>query len=172
MQRYVQLVEGRVSALLSFQRLLARQGWAATSLHSLVEASLGALRSRANWDGPELAIVHTAAQPIGMALHELATNSVGHGALSVPEGRVALRWFTEDDTLRLVWTESGGPKATSPARRGFGMRLVDSSIRTQLRGNVAWHWKTEGLVCEFFVPLVQAIGAAAVHGMATDADTN
>ena len=79
---------------------------------------------------------------MAMLLHELATNAAKHGALSAPGGRVELRWRAgrradEDGFLRLRWAEAGGPPlAGPPARRGFGTRVVEATVRGQLGGAV------------------------------------
>ena len=71
-----------------------------------------------------------AAQPVAMALHELATNAAKHGALSVPEGTVSVAWRIDGRRLRIRWAESGGPPVPgSPKRRGFGSRLLEATIR-------------------------------------------
>ncbi len=94
------------------------------------------------------------AQPLAMAVHELATNAVKHGALSAPDGRVAVTWRLEGEMLRLRWAERGGPVvAGPPARRGFGSRVLEGTVRGQLGGTVSISWAETGLVCEMEVAL-------------------
>ena len=107
-----------------------------------------------------------------MALHELATNAVKHGALSVPGGRVSLSWSADDDDdaaaglLRLCWREAGGPPvAAPPTRRGFGSRVLEATLRGQLGGTVTRGWEASGLVCEAALPLPRVLA-----GVATSAD--
>lgn len=164
---FTALVEGRVAALAQVQRLLARDGWAAVELGELVAGQLAAAAPRAAWEGPRIAIAQTAAQPLGMVLHELALNARQHGALSVEDGRAALRWRIDAEALRLDWAETGGPGAVAPARRGFGTRLIEASLRGQLGGAVAWEWSPAGLRCAMTVPL----GRVAPPGMASGAGT-
>ena len=149
---FTTLVEGRVAALADVQRLLAREGWSPILLEELAAGRLAALVPRAAWTGPRVGVLHTAAQPIAMALHELALNAQLHGALSAPEGRVALSWRIEPGALHLGWEESGGPAVGPPARRGFGLRLVESSLRGQLGGSVGWRWEAGGLCCDIALP--------------------
>jgi PAS domain S-box-containing protein len=80
--------------------------------------------------GPPLLIAGRAATPLAMAIHELATNAVKHGALSVPEGRVALSWTqaAPHDPLVIEWRETGGPPAREPADVGFGMKLLNGRL--------------------------------------------
>jgi two-component sensor histidine kinase len=110
-----------------------------------------------------------------MALHELATNAVKHGGLSAPGGSVSVSWRLEGGpggTLRLRWAERGGPPvAGAPARRGFGSRVLDATIRGQLGGEAALSWEASGLVCDAEVPLGRGhpVGAGAGdHGTAAD----
>jgi two-component sensor histidine kinase len=97
-----------------------------------------------------------------MVLHELATNAAKHGALAVLGGRVELRWRAgrragDDGLLRLRWAETGGPPlAGPPASRGFGTRVIESTIRFQLSGAVERRWEPSGLVVEVAVPLKRA----------------
>jgi two-component sensor histidine kinase len=99
-----------------------------------------------------------AAQPFAMAIHELAANAMKYGGLSTSTGHVALSWTTSDGTVpafRLRWAESGGPLiAAPPDRRGFGSRVLERTVRRQLRGTIALSWNTAGLVCEIEMPLV------------------
>ncbi|WP_165982248.1 sensor histidine kinase [Dankookia rubra] len=92
--------------------------------------------------GPPVSIGPTAAAALALALHELATNAAKHGALSRPQGRVALSW--EDAApggIRLVWRETGGPVlADAPERRGFGSTLIRQSVAHQLGGQVRFDW--------------------------------
>ena len=139
--------------------MLAQGGWTATDLRALLEAELAPhLGGAVSLDGPAVPILATAAQPIAMVAHELATNAAKHGALSRPGGRVAVSWRVADGALRLRWEESGGPEvAGAPARRGFGSRMIEANIKGQLGGAVAAAWDGPGLACEFAVPRERAV---------------
>ncbi len=84
-----------------------------------------------------------------MALHEFVTNATGHGALSVPAGRVALTWKVaredESDIVTLDWTETGGPRAADPKREGFGISLLKRLIEGPLNGTVTLDYAASGL---------------------------
>ena len=107
-----------------------------------------------------------------MAVHELATNALKYGALSVPTGHVAVSWSLEGGPwgrLRLRWAETGGPPlAAPPSHHGFGSRVLDGTVRGQLRGKVSLAWAASGLVCEMEMPLKQrresTSGAASETG--------
>lgn len=99
-------------------------------------------RGRIALCGPPIGIGPTAAAALALALHELATNAARHGALSQPQGRVALAWQeTADRGIRLVWRESGGPPlAGMPDGRGFGATLVRQCATHQLGGQLRFDW--------------------------------
>jgi two-component sensor histidine kinase len=81
-------------------------------------------------------------------LHELATNAAKYGALSVPKGRIDLKWLHEaDGRIVLRWTETAGPAVQTPSRQGFGRRVIERMI-TQLQGKASFDWRPEGLHCE------------------------
>ena len=111
-------------------------------------------------DGPSVALPAGMAQPLAMALHELATNAVKYGALSTPTGRLSISWTLDGGPaglLRLRWAEAGGPEVTRPpGRRGFGSRVLDGTVRGQIGGTVTLLWAATGLVCDIAVPLGRA----------------
>jgi two-component sensor histidine kinase len=159
---YAAAVEGRVRALARAQTLLAEDRWRGAELRAVLVAELEPFlapdRAAVRLDGPALWLPARAVQPLAMAAHELATNAVKHGALSVPQGRVVVGWTVDGATLRLGWREDGGPRlAGAPERRGFGSRVLDGLVRGQLGGRLMMHWRPAGLLCELEVPL-QALG--------------
>jgi two-component sensor histidine kinase len=102
--------------------------------------------------GPDLPVTPGAAETIGMALHELATNALKYGALSVPGGKVRIDWMrAPDGGLAMGWSEHGGPPVTPPASQGFGNRLIADMPRGKLRGEVEVDYARDGfrwqLVC-------------------------
>ena len=163
---YARAVEARIAAIARAHTLLAEQGWASTDLRALVAAELAPYGATSvSLSGPEVPIAHTAAQPIGMALHELATNAAKHGALSRPGGTVTLRWWLAGGALRLRWEECGGPPiAGPPTRRGFGSRLIEATAQAQLGGTVEKRWEPDGLVCEIALPLARVVAAETPPG--------
>ena len=163
---FVRAIEGRVAALARAQTLLAKDRWAGADLHALLRGELAAFLDagsggpRAELRGPAVALPPGAAQPLSMAIHELATNAVKYGALSAPAGRLSISWRVDGDTggvLRLRWSETGGPPPEGPpAKRGFGSRVLDGTLRGQLGGGVSMEWGPGGLSCEIGVPLDRA----------------
>ncbi len=157
---YAAAVEGRVSALARALTLLAERGWTGAPLHDLVRGELKPFLDadeagpgpRAEVSGPPVLISAIAAQPLSMAVHELATNAVKHGALSVVDGCLSVSWAREaDDSLCLRWAETGGPAVQPPGHRGFGSRVLRGAI-DQLGGRITWSGPPEGLVCHIHLP--------------------
>lgn len=158
---YAAAVEGRVAALAHSLTLLAERGWAGADLASLVAAELkpflvanpAGSGPRAAVSGPDVLVTTAAAQPLSMAIHELATNAVKHGALSVSTGRLCVTWTRAGEgTLCLRWAEEGGPPVMrAPDRRGFGSRVIRGTI-DQLGGRLACAWPRSGLVCQIHLP--------------------
>jgi two-component sensor histidine kinase len=101
---------------------------------------------------------------LGIAVHELATNAVRHGALSVPSGEVSVSWHIETGapsrSVVLEWHESGGPAVTPPSRRGFGLSLLERSVSLELGGTASVTFNPDGVQARFSVPL----GAASTVG--------
>ena len=152
---YAKAVQGRVAALAHAHTLLAQNRWEGADLKRLIEEELAPYRKgeRVRIDGPALALAPAAAQSIAMAVHELATNAAKYGALSAPQGRVAIEWRLHDASgLDVVWEEAGGPPCKPPARHGVGSSVIQRSIRDQLAGAVRFDWREQGLRCEISVP--------------------
>ncbi len=175
---YAQAVEGRVRALARAHTLLAEARWEGASLHALASAELsaflpsgpGGTPGRARIDGPNLTLAPPVAQGLSMVLHELATNAVKYGALSVASGSVTLAWKVDAAAaqLRLRWEERGGPALTeAPQRRGFGSRVVEATVRDQLGGALDRQWHPAGLLCRIDIPLARAMIGMADPGTAT-----
>ncbi len=146
-------IEGRIQALANAHTLLSQSRWAGADLYSLVAEELapyckdGEERIRIN--GPTLMLEPDTAQSMAVAVHELTTNAVKYGALSMAAGHIQIEWSSAaDGRFAFRWTETGGPPVKPPARRGFGTGVVERLIRGQLKGNVRFDWRGEGLVCE------------------------
>ncbi len=150
----------RVNALARAHQLTIDQdGGRAVSLKSLIDDVVAPYLSdcqRYRSDGPDIRLPQRTATPIGLALHELATNAVKYGAWSQGEGgQIAACWTVErdgdSDAVALVWTESGGPKVTAPSEeaKGFGSQLVAQSLR-QTGGRFEGEWAQTGLVARLF----------------------
>ena len=96
--------------------------------------------------------VHGSLLSVSVTLHELATNAAKYGALSVPKGHVQIEWSrATDGRLVLRWAETDGPLVKPPARRGFGTRVMEGMIRGQLKGEMSFDWRAEGLACEIAI---------------------
>ncbi len=169
---YAAAVEGRVAALARAHTLLAERRWAGTDLADVVHGELrpflapasGSAGPWARIKGPPLMLAARATQPLSMALHELATNAVKHGALSVPTGQVTVTWDIDPEaaTLRLRWVEIGGPAITGPPQRqGFGSRVMRGTLVDQLGGQHEWAWLTAGLACNIMLPAARVLADRA-----------
>jgi two-component sensor histidine kinase len=147
---FIRAVEQRLAALgRAHAQLSAVPGGAGVSLRSIAEAELAPYggEDARRLHGPELVLASMAVQPLCMALHELVTNAAKYGALSQPGGVVALRWrLRPDGGFVLSWQEGDGPKfSTPPARRGFGLAMLDALVRGQLGGTLRIAWRADGL---------------------------
>ena len=152
--------EGRLAALSEAHNLLTREHWGAVSMAQIIGDAVaphGRDAGRFELDGPDLPILPKTAISLALAIHELATNAVKHGALSRAEGRVAIRWVRIDRVgsarLSLVWQERGGPEVITPKRRGFGTRMIERGLAAELGGTVKIDFRPEGLVCTVDAPL-------------------
>jgi PAS domain S-box-containing protein len=153
---YLAAVDGRIRALSNAHKLLSRSRWEGADLGKLVDEEFAPYRSdnaeRVSSEGPAILLQPSTAQTLALALHELATNAAKYGALSATEGRVSLRWRLENRKIVLEWKERNGPSVSTPASRGYGMRVVHAGIEHQLGGTVSFQWLPDGLECTMVVP--------------------
>ncbi|MGO4677139.1 hypothetical protein AB4Z40_30025 [Bosea sp. 2YAB26] len=96
--------------------------------------------------GPHAEISAQQALGLSLAMHELATNAIKYGALSVPDGRVDIKWLVASDrTIRFEWRESGGPPVKAGDRKGFGSRLTERIVPAYFGGKAGVHFDPTGL---------------------------
>ncbi|SFR98219.1 PAS domain S-box protein [Sphingomonas jatrophae] len=152
----------RLRALSDAHNLLTREVWGATTIDAVAAEALAAHdpdRSRITIDGPEVRIAPKTAISLALALHELATNALKHGALGTPAGTVRLAWQITSDAadtaprLQLSWIERGGPPVALPDRRGFGSRLIERALAAELGGSVTLTFAPAGVECRIDAPL-------------------
>jgi len=103
-------------------------------------------------EGPNLEVGQNATNSLALVFHELATNAAKYGAFSLQSGAVSVRWSTDEDVVRLVWAETGGPAAQPPASLGFGSRLVGATVQ-RLGGTIEHVWQTSGLTAHISLPV-------------------
>jgi two-component sensor histidine kinase len=159
-EHFIGLFNERIRALAANQDLLVQNGWQGVDVEKLVRAQLAHFAdvgSRIAADGPRLHLNAAAAQAIGLALHELATNAAKYGALSVDVGRVDVRWRLEGDTFMMSWTERNGPPVSPPERRGFGSTVVDSMAKLSVGGEVKLDYAPSGLMWRLTCPAANAV---------------
>ena len=157
----------RLLALARAHDLLIKGNWTSMSIRSLVAGALephdDGLPGRFTIDGPDLDLGAQAALGLALALHELGTNAAKYGALSVPEGRVAIAWAVRgsgtDARFRFRWVEQGGPAVATPSRSGFGSRLIQRGLAASFGGDVRLAFRAAGLALELDAP-VRGIGGA------------
>jgi PAS domain S-box-containing protein len=150
--------EARLVALAAAHDLLTAQSWQGAWLGDVAATAMAPFevtnRPQISRSGPAVWLKAHQAMALSLALHELATNAGKYGALSLPEGRVKLRWSrTSAGELTLAWSETGGPRVAPPARAGFGTRLLQRSLSHELRGEVNLAFPPEGVRCEIRFPL-------------------
>lgn len=157
---------GRIVSLAHTHAVLTGATWQMAGLRDLLSNELkpyadGALDgepdARVTLIGPAVDLASEVAVPIGMAIHELTTNAAKYGALSTRAGRVAVTWAVEPDdacgTLLFAWVESGGPTVAPPTRQGFGSRLLQRVLTTQVRAEVTTDYAPEGFRLTMRAPL-------------------
>ena len=102
-------------------------------------------------EGPSVFLPPKTAIALALAFHELATNAAKYGALSVPGGVVQIAWRVQrapgGRELHLTWRERGGPPVRPPKCTGFGTRLIQRGLASELQGRVTLDYQPDGLVC-------------------------
>lgn len=142
----------RFKALGHAHHTLTQSNWLGAPMAAIIEGALlphSMAPGEICAQGPPVDLSARQALSLSMAIHELATNSMKYGSLSVAGGEVTILWVLEpldgDECLRLSWTESRGPKVTPPQRRGFGSQLIEQVLASDFGGTVTACYAPEGL---------------------------
>lgn len=167
-ERFTQRLQG----LSATHDLLVAQNWKGAALGDLVRDQVTTIVSAdlasVSASGPDVYLNPHATETIGLALHELATNAVKHGALSSPSGRVAVVWSLEPqpdtapERLHLHWNESGGPAVLPPSREGFGHVVFERIVARALDGEVTADFDPAGLKWHLSIPTTNPAGHRTV----------
>jgi len=161
--------ERRLQGLAASHDVLVARNWHGAPLARLVRQQLAAFAeiqgSRIELAGPEIIITAEAAQALGLAIHELATNAIKYGGLSVPAGKVTVSWTFDGDAgaaraLLLNWVEQGGPQVTPPQRKGFGHVVIGEMVERSLGAKVAMDFAAEGLNWSASIPATNLVSEA------------
>ncbi|MDB5392841.1 MAG: methylase of chemotaxis methyl-accepting protein [Rhodospirillales bacterium] len=152
---------GRIYALAAAYSLLSRESWQTVSLREIIMEELNPFESKERDNiilrGPLVSLEPRAALALGMAVHELTTNAVKYGALSVPGGSIRVNWHidkgVESDSLVVEWLESDGPPVAPPTHHGFGMTLIERGLKQDMSAQVEMIFAKEGLRANVRAPL-------------------
>jgi two-component sensor histidine kinase len=152
---YLQRFLGRLHALGAAGDLVIASNRVSLEANALVEATLAPFMSenaqRIHVEGPKLVLSEDFGAGLGLAVHELATNALKYGALSVSEGRVSFTWSVtpngDAQAVEFEWKERGGPPPNPPAKPGFGTRMIKHVAVRERSGRVDIDYTPEGLLC-------------------------
>lgn len=160
----------RLGGLAASHDLLVENEWRGVDLASLVRSQLAHVESligtRIHIQGPPLSLSAAAAQALGMAFYELATNAAKYGALSNLSGTVEVGWNVaggnDGQLVEIHWMERDGPRVTPPMRRGFGHTVVVNMVEYALGGDVALDYATAGIAWRLVAPADQVLDGRRV----------
>lgn len=148
----------RILAMTQTHTLLAEGKWVGTSLRNLLNADLAPLTSE-QWQriaisGEDLFLSPLEALALSMVLHEMMTNTLKHGALTVAQGAVSIHWGIDANSERIVlrWEETGGPELAGAKLPLIGMNLIARTIEDELHGTAEFDFAPAGLRCEIRLP--------------------
>lgn len=168
-------LEGRLDTLARIRDRTDTFGEA--PLHSLVSdelmVHLAREGERAMLAGPRVHLRPKAAQVLALAMHELASNAVEHGALGRDLGRVGVTWrvgsHEAEPILVLTWKETGG-RSAEPSRRGFGTEVLKDMLAYDLRARVDLAYEADGLRCVIRIPLISRVGRLVEDDVTDDSE--
>jgi len=140
------VLNGRLKALAQAYDMLADAKWAGAPLREIIKRQLAGMGDRVTVTGCDVVVSPSTAQQLAMIIHELTTNALKYGALSVPDGRVSIEGKLDGGGLySFAWRETGGPAVATPTRRGFGSVILLDTAR-QVSESVVADYPPSGLV--------------------------
>ncbi|MHA7819634.1 MAG: HWE histidine kinase domain-containing protein [Erythrobacter sp.] len=150
-------VGGRIQALARAHDQLTSSQWSASSLRTMLETEIEAYfktnAARYELAGPHVLLAPEAFSTLALVFHEMVTNSAKYGALSDSRGEVKIEWEVEETgSLKVSWSENGGPPVKAPTRRGFGSTIIERSIPFELQGEASIDYALTGVRARFLVP--------------------
>ena len=153
---------GRLHALSTASDLALASNYTTMDTEEVVAATLEPFQERESgrltFSGPHLTLSQGTGGNLALGIHELATNAIKHGALSVPEGRVAFTWtitpVPDGKRVDMVWKETGGPPPRKPEKDGYGTRVIGFIPSREQGGAVTMDYPPDGYVCRiaFTIP--------------------
>jgi two-component sensor histidine kinase len=155
---YAERLSARVQALAQTHGLIADEDWHGVTMTDLARRQLEPLvgaTDRLSMNGPRVVLTPVAAQNIGLAVHELVTNAIKYGALSVMDGWVSFNWTLgegEPPLLCMRWREENGPAVAPPARQGFGCTVLEHIVPVALAGTAHLSFDPAGLCYRLEIP--------------------
>lgn len=157
----------RLAAFGRAQDLLTAANWASAPLQDVISTALKPYWTsdgRFTVSGPALVVKSRQALALSLAIHELATNALKYGALTVASGHVSIAWTSQDHEgepkFVFVWREFGGPPVSEPVRVSFGSRLISRVLEDDFNGSVEVSYRLAGLVCCLTAPLENLASSA------------
>jgi len=154
--KYIDTFMGRLLTLLNTGEIVLSSASRTADLEAVVQTTLAPFRSesgptRITTGGPTVALLERTAGGLALALHELATNALKYGALSVETGTASLAWMVSDQNSKrhfsMEWNEVGGPRVSVPPSEGFGGMVIRQSVARETDGRVTIDYLPEGLRC-------------------------
>lgn len=157
----------RFSIFSASHDLLVRESWYGASSGELTRSQLTPYVddevTQVEVEGPAVTLRLEAAQNLGLALHELASNAANLGSLSVPNGRIAVRWnrreHDDGQALAIDWHEHNGPRVKPRRKRGFGSMVIERNLARALDADVELRFDPEGLRCRIVILPNQLLAA-------------
>ena len=178
---FVRRFSARLNSMARSHDLLVNDDWSGTSIIKLIGSQLDVVSEleldRIRMTGPDLLMTSVAVQNLGLAIHELATNAVKHGALSWPGGVVEILWAISEPAdagpadglggqLHLVWRELDGPPVAAGVEDGFGRTLLERVVGQALGGKVTLEFASAGVVCTMALPAIRVISHGELQSLA------
>jgi PAS domain S-box-containing protein len=157
-------LEARIHAMAAANDLLVNERWESASMRKLLQRTLAPFGindgTHFELDGPDLKLSPSVAVALALGLHEMATNAAKYGALSQEGGVVRLSWevvnVLRPHRLQFTWIEIGGPPVTAPTRTGFGTKLIERVIASEIGGKAEIDYQPNGVIFKVAAPLPES----------------